>query len=103
MNFFSQLLGKGLKNNDIKDYLDKGAKIIDVRSVGEFRSGNVPGSENIPLDTLDQNINKIKAYKRPLVLCCASGGRSGMAQKLLSNQGIDCINGGSWGAVKNAL
>jgi phage shock protein E len=29
-------------------------------------------------------------------LCCASGGRSGQAEYYLSQQGVECLNGGSW-------
>jgi rhodanese-related sulfurtransferase len=32
----------------------------------------------------------------PLILCCASGNRSGQAQHFLSELGIECYNGGSW-------
>jgi rhodanese-related sulfurtransferase len=34
--------------------------------------------------------------KQPVVLCCASGNRSGQATYFLQAQGIDCENGGSW-------
>jgi rhodanese-related sulfurtransferase len=41
-------------------------------------------------------MDEIKDLKTPLVLCCASGGRSGMAHGFLAQQGIECVNGGSW-------
>lgn len=36
----------------------------------------------------------------PLILCCASVGRSGQAVGYLAAQGIECVNGGSWMTVK---
>jgi phage shock protein E len=70
--------------------------IIDVRTVEEFKAGNVKGSINIPLHQIMQRMEEIKKLKTPLVLCCASGGRSSQAEDFLSRQGIECVNGGSW-------
>jgi rhodanese-related sulfurtransferase len=58
--------------------------------------GNVAGSINIPLQEIQQRLEEVKNLKQPLVLCCASGNRSGMATQFLSQQGIECCNGGSW-------
>lgn len=70
--------------------------IVDVRTPAEFMGGNVNDSINIPLQEIQQRLDEIKQLKTPLVLCCASGGRSAMAAQFLSAQGIDCVNGGSW-------
>lgn len=70
--------------------------IVDVRTVEEFRGGHVAGSVNIPLQEISHRFSEIKALQAPLILCCASGNRSGMATQLLSSQGIECYNGGSW-------
>ncbi len=81
---------------------EQNAKVIDVRSQGEFISGNVQGSINIPLQEIPQRIEDIKALNSPVILCCASGNRSGQAHHYLSQQGIECYNGGSWYEV-NAI
>lgn len=70
--------------------------IVDVRSYGEFMGGNVLCSVNIPLDEIPQRIEELKNLKAPLILCCASGNRSGQAEHFLSQHGIECYNGGSW-------
>jgi len=70
--------------------------IVDVRTYGEFMGGNVAGSINIPLNEIPERIEELKALKAPLILCCASGGRSGQAHHFLSQYGIECYNGGSW-------
>jgi rhodanese-related sulfurtransferase len=75
---------------------EKQGTIIDVRTPGEFMGGNVAGSINIPLSEVPQRMDEIKTLKTPLVLCCASGGRSGQATQFLSEEGIECCNGGSW-------
>ena len=70
--------------------------IVDVRTPEEFRGGSVAGSRNIPLQEIPQQIEELKKLNVPLVLCCASGNRSGQAFLYLRQQGIDCYNGGSW-------
>ena len=63
-----------IENIDIKE-----ATIIDVRTPGEFMMGNVEGSINIPLDEVSSRVEEFKNIEGNLVLCCASGGRSGQA------------------------
>jgi phage shock protein E len=75
---------------------EKKGTIVDVRTTEEFKGGNVFGSINIPLQEIDKRMNELKGLKQPLVLCCASGGRSGQATQYLTKQGIECFNGGSW-------
>ena len=70
--------------------------IVDVRTQGEFMGGNVVGSINIPLQEIQQRIDELKDLRQPLVLCCASGNRSGQATQFLSQMGMECYNGGSW-------
>lgn len=73
--------------------------IVDVRTRAEFAGGHVANSVNIPLQELEEKMKDVEALKQPLVLCCASGGRSGSAEMYLKRRGIDCYNGGSWLSV----
>jgi phage shock protein E len=75
--------------------------IIDVRSSGEFMGGHVAGSINIPLQEITSKIEEFRSMKQPIVLCCASGNRSGQATQFLKSHGIKCENGGSWLDVNN--
>ena len=70
--------------------------IVDVRTPGEFMGGNVAGSINIPLQEIEQRLDEIKNLPKPIVLCCASGGRSSIASSFLQSNGIACENAGSW-------
>jgi phage shock protein E len=96
LNMFQKENQKTNKMNIEKIIKEKQGTIVDVRTPGEFRAGNVKGSINIPMQEIQQRIDELKNFKQPLVLCCASGGRSGQAHGFLSRQGIECINGGSW-------
>ena len=75
---------------------EKSGTVVDVRTPAEFMGGNVNHSINVPLQEIQQRLTELKQLKTPLILCCASGGRSAMATQFLSSQGIECVNGGSW-------
>lgn len=97
------LLGLGNKTNEIKSFIERGAVIVDVRSSGEFNSGNIKGSKNIPLNTISGKIEEIKKWNKPIITCCLSGMRSGQAASILKQNGIECINGGGWSSLANKL
>lgn len=74
----------------------KGALLVDVRSAGEFATANAPGTVNIPLGDLGKRLAEIPK-NAPVVLCCASGTRSGMAKLVLKKNGYpDVYNAGAW-------
>ncbi|MBI1782713.1 MAG: rhodanese-like domain-containing protein [Sphingobacteriales bacterium] len=80
---------------------EKSSTIIDVRTSMEFIGGHVTGSVNIPVNEIPGRLEEIKQLSKPLILCCASGGRSGQAQAYLIHQGItDVYNAGSWTMVQ---
>jgi len=82
---------------DLQELLkENSGTVVDVRTPGEFRGGSVVGAVNIPLNEIPLRMDELKEMKSPLILCCASGNRSGQATNYLSRQGVDCINGGSW-------
>lgn len=89
------ILGLGPKV-DYKELVKNGAQIIDVRTRGEYASGHVKGSVNIPLNELSASITKIKKNV-PIITCCASGMRSASAKSTLSSLGFkEVYNGGGW-------
>lgn len=96
------LLGFGPKV-DYKNLLESGAQIIDVRTKGEFQSGHIKGAVNIPLDSLKNNLSKLKKGK-PVITCCASGMRSASAKGLLKANGFaDVYNGGAWVSLNSKI
>lgn len=80
----------------LPDLIARGAQIVDVRTPGEFAAGHAANSVNIPLDSLDAGLKKLDK-SRPIVVCCASGTRSGMAATILRQKGFtEVVNGGTW-------
>ena len=101
MGFLEKLFGLGPKVDYKAMITEQGAKVIDVRSPQEFQGGNVAGSINIPLNQISHKINKIKTIKKPILLVCASGNRSGQAKQILQQAGIaDVFNAGGWRNLK---
>jgi len=81
---------------DLAQLIKDGAVVIDVRSKGEFETGHVKDSINIPLEQIGLNTDKLKSYNH-IITCCRSGNRSGAAKRTLESQGFKNVtNGGSW-------
>ena len=97
------MLGLGGKSESVKEFMDKGAIIIDVRTPGEFQGGHIKGSKNIPLNTIGNQIESIKKLNKPVIACCASGMRSSQATSILKSNGIEAMNGGGWSSLKSKL
>lgn len=94
----------GIKTIDYAQLIREGAVILDVRTKGEYGSGHIRGSVNIPVDQLHKNLQKFKDKKRPIITCCESGMRSASAKGILKSNGfINVHNGGRWMSLNNKL
>ncbi len=66
------------------------AVVLDVREVGEWNSGHIPNAHHIALAQLDKRIGELEKFKsRPIVVYCASGGRSPSAIAALKRAGFE--------------
>jgi rhodanese-related sulfurtransferase len=84
----------------MKNLIENGAFLVDVRTPEEFAEGHVNASVNIPLDQVASRIEEFKG-KSHIIVFCRSGARSGMAKSILNQAGIDNVtNGGTWGDLK---
>ena len=100
MGFFENFFGQ---KTDLQDVISSGAIILDVRSKGEYQSGHLRNSINIPVDNLSKNIKKLDPNK-PIITCCASGGRSAVARRILKDGGFSQVyDGGPWISLKKYL
>lgn len=89
--------------SNVKDLMAQGARVIDVRTIEEYNAGHVEGSLNIPLDTIEGQIGSIKEAGTPVITVCRSGARSGAAAAILSQHGVQVVNGGPWNEVASML
>ena len=91
---FRLLGGREVAPSIVKQKLESGAIIVDVRTPEEFRDGAYPGARNIPLSDLGRRLGEIPKDK-PVVLYCASGARSSSAARVMKQAGYsDVINAG---------
>lgn len=72
----------------ITNGLEKDSAIIDVRTPAEFEKGAIAGAKNIPVDTILNQLDQLRSYKK-IYLYCLSGGRSQLALTQLEHSGLD--------------
>ena len=103
ISIIKSLFGIGPKTN-FTELVQQGALILDVRTKGEYASGHINGSVNIPVEQLANNLNKLKDKKRIIITCCASGMRSASAKGILTSNGFSTVhNGGAWQSLNRKL
>jgi rhodanese-related sulfurtransferase len=71
---------------------DPDIRILDVRTGGEFETMHIPGSYNVPLDTLGEHARDLASVEHPVVLVCQSGGRATQAHGALTAAGKDTLH-----------
>lgn len=90
-------------NDELKTLVQNDAFLVDVRTPQEFAEGHVPGSVNIPLDKVSNQVSKFK-NKTNIVVFCRSGNRSGQAKTILEQNGFTNVtNGGTWQNIKTLV
>ena len=67
--------------------VESGAKLVDVRTPGEFSDGHIEGAKNLPLQSLGSRMSELGAKDTPLVVYCRSGMRSASAKRMLTAAG----------------
>ncbi|MES9538547.1 MULTISPECIES: rhodanese-like domain-containing protein [unclassified Actinomadura] len=75
----------------LRELLDSGdrPRLIDVRTPGEFETGHIPGSYNVPLDLLREHRAELRAHlDEQVVLVCRSGQRADQASQALASAGL---------------
>ncbi len=94
---------RSASSSDVKALLAKGAQIVDVRTKAEFKAAAHPKSINIPLNELEKGSQKLDS-SRPVLICCASGSRSGLAVSILKRKGFKEVhNLGPWHRIQSFL
>ncbi len=64
--------------------------VLDVRADHEYRAGHIPGSVNVPLTRLLEDMDRVPR-DRQIVVNCQSGGRSFVATTLLQSRGYENV------------
>src|SRR4051812_35872163 len=88
---------------DFKSLARSGVVIVDVRSNAEFKTGHIKGAINIPVEQVKLMVNELKELNKPVITCCQSGMRSGMAASVLKAAGVQVYNGGAWNSLQQKI
>ena len=87
MGFFDFLKQPDI-NKGLKEYAEtENAVLLDVRTPQEYSEGHIPGSKNVPLQTLDKVRSVVENKDTELFVYCYSGARSRQAAAALEQMG----------------
>lgn len=75
------------------------AVILDVRTPPEYREGHIPGSRNVPLQSLDRVEVVTDRKDVPIFVYCYSGSRSRQAAGMLEEMGYTNVK--NLGGISN--
>ena len=91
MGFFDFLKQPDI-NRGIQEFMNmEGAVLLDVRTPQEYQEGHIPGSKNLPLQTIDKVDSIVENKDTVLYVYCHSGARSRQAASLLQYMGYSNV------------
>lgn len=94
---FAFIGNKNVKNISAEDAYNfikenKNILILDVRTVSEYKSGHIYGAKSLPIRSFAVGLKQLERYKdEPVIVYCASGGRSPAAVRILLKNGFNNI------------
>lgn len=90
--------------DDVSAIISANPVIIDVRTPGEYLSGHIDSSINVPLDSLSRSLAQMPDTSKPIIVCCASGSRSAAAKQILLSKGYTQVyDGGGWTGLRDII
>lgn len=84
--------GQRINGSQARELIQGGARLLDVRTAGEFRGQHLQGAINIPVQELPRRLKELTPKERPVVVYCRSGHRSGIAAKILKEAGFSAVH-----------
>ena len=79
-----------LKCDELRDLVEHGGQLIDVRSNHEYSRGALKDAVNIPLESIPHNTEAIDKSK-PVMLYCVSGMRANAVKQFLESLGLNYV------------
>ena len=76
--------------HEVESYLEQGWQLLDVRTMGEYSQGAIPGSQLITLDELRGHVEGLRGSK--VIVTCRVGQRGHTAASILAQAGIEVAN-----------
>lgn len=86
-------LPKGYGVTSVEDFnallAEKELVLLDVRQPEEYEAGHIPGSFNVPVRELGQNLNLLPDLNADIMVICKGGGRAMLAMAALNVLGYN--------------
>lgn len=94
----TQTIAKNVNADEFQELIEKGGFLLDVRTPGEVGNGAIDGNTNINFSSssFQSDIEKLDK-NTPVLVYCASGGRSGKTMNMMKDLGfkeVYNLNGG---------
>ena len=89
--YFMFMKGGDVSSAEARQLVRAGARLVDVRTPGEFAAGHISGAINIPVQQLDARMSELQPKYAAVVVYCRSGHRSGNAARMLKNAGFVAV------------
>ncbi|AKK74824.1 hypothetical protein HX13_16680 [Chryseobacterium sp. P1-3] len=84
---------------DIKEVINSSeTTLVDVRIPEQYAEGTAKNAINIPLSTIQNNLESLKGKK--VVVFCNKGVQADQAVEILKKNGVEVYDGTSWKNVK---
>lgn len=78
-----------LTPDEVREKLDDGVQVVDIRPEAAFAEGHIPGAVNVPLPELPGRVDDLE-WSDDVVVACPVGQSSVQAARLIeSYEGID--------------
>jgi len=89
--YFMFMKGGDVSSAEARQLVAAGARLVDVRTPGEFGAGHIPGAINIPVQQLGARMSELQPKDAAVVVYCRSGHRSGIAARMLKSAGFKAV------------
>ena len=77
---------------EARQLVQAGARLVDVRTPGEFAAGHIPGALNLPVQQMDARVAELGPKGGAVVVYCRSGHRSSNAARMLRSAGFTAVH-----------
>ena len=92
VGYFMFMKGDDISSAEARQLVQAGARLVDVRTPGEFAAGHIAGAINIPVQQLDARVSELQPKDAAVVVYCRSGHRSGNAARMLKSAGFVAVH-----------
>ena len=80
-------------NQGVEEYrAHEGAVLLDVRTPEEYGEGHIPGSVNVPLQSIDKVTSAVADKDKTVFVYCRSGARSSQAVAFMKQMGYNEVH-----------